>query len=50
METPTRQRNEEEISILPEKEFRIMIVKLIQSLENKIEAQINRLDAHIKKI
>ena len=47
---PQDQTNEEEISILPEKEFRIMIVKLIQSLENKIEAQINRLDAHIKKI
>ena len=31
------QINEEEIGKLPEKEFRIMIVKLIQNLENKME-------------
>ena len=31
------QINEEEISNLPEKEFRIMIVKMFQSLENKME-------------
>ena len=31
------QINEEEISKLPEKEFRIMIVKMIQNLENKME-------------
>ena len=31
------QVNEEEIGRLPEKEFRIMIVKMIQSLENKME-------------
>ena len=29
--------NEEEIGKLPEKEFRIMIVKMIKSLENKME-------------
>ena len=29
--------NEEEISSLPEKEFRIMIVKMIQNLGNRIE-------------
>ena len=29
--------NEEEISSLPEKEFRIMIVKMIQNLGNKME-------------
>ena len=29
--------NEEEIGILPEKQFRIMIVKMIQSLGNRIE-------------
>ena len=40
METPTRQRNEEEISILPEKEFRVMVVKMIQNLGDKMEAQI----------
>jgi len=29
-----------EIGSLPEKEFRIMIVKMIQNLENKMELQI----------
>ena len=29
--------NEEEIGKLPEKDFRIMIVKMIKSLENKME-------------
>ena len=31
------QINEEEIGKLPEKEFRIMIVKVIKNLENKME-------------
>ena len=31
------QINEEEIGQLPEKEFRIMIVKMIKNLENKME-------------
>ena len=31
------QLNEEEIGKLPEKEFRIMIVRMIKNLENKIE-------------
>ena len=31
------QINEEEIGKLPEKEFRIMIVKMIKNLENKTE-------------
>ena len=31
------QINKEEIGKLPEKEFRIMIVKMIKSLENKME-------------
>ena len=29
--------NEEKISKLPEKEFRILIIKIIQNLENKME-------------
>ena len=33
---PPEQTNEEEIGSLPEKEFRIMIVK-IQNLENRME-------------
>ena len=31
------QINEEEIGKLPDKEFRIMIVKMIRNLENKME-------------
>ena len=31
------QINEEDIGTLPEKEFKIMIVKMIKSLENKME-------------
>ena len=31
------QINEEEIGKLPEKEFRILIIKMIKNLENKME-------------
>ena len=34
---PPELTNEEEIHILPEKEFRIMIVKMIQNLGNRME-------------
>ena len=34
---PPDQTNEEEIGSLPEKEFRKMIVKMIQNLGNRIE-------------
>ena len=34
---PPELRNEEEIGSLPEKEFRIMIVKMIQNLGNRID-------------
>ena len=34
---PPDQTNEEEIRNLPEKEFRLMIVKMIQNLENRME-------------
>ena len=34
---PPDQTNEEEISSLPEKEFRVMIVKMIQNLRNAME-------------
>ena len=43
------QTKEEEIGSLPENEFRIVIVKLIQNLENKVESQIDRLETRIKK-
>ena len=37
---PPNKAKEEETGILPEKEFRIMIAKMIQNLENKMELQI----------
>ena len=40
----------EEIGSVPEKEFRIMIVKMIQNLENIMELQINRLETRIEKM
>ena len=47
---PQSQTKEEEIGNLPEKEFRIMIIKMIQNLENKMELQINSLEAKIEKM
>ena len=34
---PLEQTNEEEIGSLPEKEFRVMMVKMIQNLGNRME-------------
>ena len=39
-----------EIGNLPDKEFRIMIVKMIQNLEIKMESQINSLETRIEKM
>ena len=47
---PPNQTKEEEIESLPEKEFIIMIVKMIQNLENKIELQISSLETRIEKM
>ena len=47
---PPNQTKEEEIGNLPDKEFQIMIVKMIQNLENKLELQINSLETRIKKM
>ena len=47
---PSNQTKEEEIGSLPEKEFRIIIVKMIQNLEKKMELQINRLKTRIEKM
>ena len=47
---PTNETKEEEIGSLPEKEFRIMIVKMIQNLQNKIQLQINSLETMIQKM
>ena len=44
------QTKEEEIGSLPDKEFRIMIVKMIQNLENKMELQISSLETRIEKM
>ena len=47
---PPNQTKEVEIGSLPEKEFRIMIVKMVQNLENKMELQINSLETRIEKM
>ena len=47
---PPNQTKEEEIGNLPDKEFQIMTVKMIQNLENKLELQINSLEKSIKKM
>ena len=47
---PPNQTKEEEIGNLPEKEFQIMIIKMIQNLENKMELQINSLETKIEKM
>ena len=46
---PTKPK-EEEIGNLPDKEFQILIVKMIQNLENKMESQINSLETRFEKI
>ena len=40
--TPEKQLNEVEIGNLPEEEFRIRIVKMIQDLRKRMEAKIKR--------
>ena len=47
---PPNQTKEEEIGNLPDKEFRIMTVKMIQILETKMESEINSLETRIEKI
>ena len=46
---PEKQLNEVEIGNLPEKEFRIMIVKMIQDLEKRIEAKIKKMQEMFTK-
>ena len=43
------QINEEEIGNLPEKEFRVMIVKMIQNLGNRMEARIQKVHEMFNK-
>ena len=47
---PPNQTKEEEIGNLPDKEFQIMIVKMIQNLEIKMKSQINSLETRIEKM
>ena len=47
---PPNQTKKEEMGNLHEKEFRILIVKMIQNLESKMESQINSLETRIEKM
>ena len=47
---PPNRTKEEELGSLPEKKFRIMIIKIIQKFENKMELQINSLETRTEKI
>ena len=47
--TPEKQQNELEIGNLPEKEFRIMIVKMIQHLGKRMEAKIEKMQETFNK-
>ena len=47
---PPNQTKEEEIGNILDKEFRIMAVKMIQNLENKLELQINSLETRTEKM
>ena len=47
---PPNQTKEEEVGNLPEKEFQIWILKMIQNLEIKMESQINSLETWIEKM
>ena len=46
---PEKQLNEVEIGNLPEKEFRIMIVKMIQHLGKRMEAKIEKMQEMFNK-
>ena len=47
---PPNETKEEEIRNLPDKEFQIMIVKMIQNLEIKTESHINNLEIRTEKM
>ena len=47
--TPEKQLNEMEIGNLPQKEFRIMIVKVIQDLGKRMEAKIEKMQEMFNK-
>ena len=47
---PPDQTNEEEICSLPEKEFRVMIVKMIQNLRNRMEKTQQTFNKDVEKL
>ena len=47
---PQSQTKEEEIGNLPEKEFRILIIKMIQNIGKKMGLQINSVETRIEKM
>ena len=49
-ENPEKKLNEVEIQNLPEKEFRIMILKMIQDLGKKMEAKIEKMEEMFNKV
>ena len=49
VKTPEEQLSEVEIGNLPEKEFRVMIVKMIQDFRKRIEAQMEKIQEMFNK-
>ena len=47
--TPEKQLNEVEMGNLPEKEFRIMIVKMIPDLRKRMEAKVEKMQEMFTK-
>ena len=47
---PEVQINEEEIGKLPEKEFRIMMIKMIKNLENKVEKKQESINKDLEEL
>ena len=47
--TPEKQLNEVEVGNVPEKEFRITIVKMIQDLGKRMEAMIDKMQKMFNK-
>ena len=47
--TPEEQRSQVETDNLPEKEFQVMIIKMIQELGETIDAQIKKLQEVLSK-
>ena len=48
-QTPEEQLSEVEIGNIPEEEFRVMIVKMIQDLRKRMEAQTKKVQKTFKK-